>query len=453
VALAALAVASITLVSGCSGNGKSAITVSTVGYGTVAQVVEASANITAKAQVSVSSPANGSVAELDVTDGQQVVAGQVLGQISSPSAQQELAASEQAVKQASAATSSSIGADTSTSFTATADSARHTADKAFASAKQVAEKITDPQLQQAVLEEITAAQSSYDSTFTALTQTITDFQNGLASAGQVLAGLGDAQKVQAQAAEQAAAQTVAALTITAPISGTVTLGTGQASGSGASLGSVSQLLAQAESGSAGSTSQQGLSALSGGGSDTSSTTSISAGVPVSGGGELFTVTDASALSVTAQVDETDILLVKLGETASIQLNAVPGATYQGTVLSVDPSGTTSSSGGVTYTVHLSLGDGTTSTGSAAPTPLPGMSAIADLNVLTVQHALAIPSAALLTSGNTVTVWLVQNGVARSRQISLGAQADTTVQVLSGLTAGDQIVTAGADTVTAGESVG
>jgi HlyD family secretion protein len=436
------------LVSGCTGNGDRGVTVSAVGYGTVAQIVQASANVTAKAQVSVSSPADGSVAVLDVADGQQVTAGQVLGQISSPSAQQELATSKQAVKQASAATAS---VHTSGGFTATAASARTSANKAFASAKQAAEQITDPQVQQAVLDQIAAAQSSYDSAFTVLSQTITEFQNGLASAGQVLTALGSTQKTQAVAAEQVAQQTVDALVVTAPISGTVTLGTGQAGSSAGSLSSVTQLLQAA--GSSGSTAQQGLSALSGSGGDTSSTTPISVGIPVSSGGELFTVTDASSLSITAQVDETDILLVKPGVTAGIQLNAVPGATYHGTVLSVDPNGVTSSTGGVTYTVHLSLGAGTTAEGGAAPVPLPGMSAIADLNVLTVRHVLAIPSAALLTNGNTVTVWLVQNGVARSRQITLGAQGDTTVQVLSGLAAGDRIVTAGADVVTAGENVG
>lgn len=428
---------------------------SAVGYGTVAQVVEASANVTAKAEVTVSAPAGGSVAELDVTDGQQVTAGQILGRISSPDAEQELTASKQAVKQASAGTSESIPASSS-SFTRSAASARTTADKAFAAAKQAAEKITDPQLQQAVLDQISAAQSSYDTAFSALSQTITEFQDGLASAGQVLKALGGTQVAEAQAAEQAAQQTVDALTITAPISGTVTLGTGSASGSAGSLGSVSALLSQAagSSSATGSGAQQALGALSGaGGNDVSSTTPISEGVPVSSGGTLFTVTNASALAVTAQVDETDILLVKPGVTADIELNAVPGATYKGTVLSVDPNGTTSSTGGVTFTVHLSLGAGKLATGGVAPAPLPGMSAIANLNVLTATHALAIPSAALLTNGNTTSVWLVRNGVAQSRQITLGAQGDTTVQVLSGLSAGDLIVTAGADKVTAGEHVG
>jgi HlyD family secretion protein len=431
--------------------------VSAVGYGTVAQVVEASANVTAKAEVTVSAPAGGSVAELDVTDGQQVTAGQLLGRIDSPGAEQELTASKQAVKQASAGTSESIPASSS-SFTRSAASARSTADKAFTAAKQAAEKITDPQLQQAVLDQISAAQSTYDTAFSALSQTITEFQDGLASAGQVLKALGSTQVAEAQAAEQAAQQTVDALTITAPISGTVTLGTGSAGSSAGSLGSVSALLSQAagssSSSSTGSGAQQALGALSGaGGNDVSSTAPISEGVPVSSGGTLFTVTDASALAVTAQVDETDILLVKPGVTADIELNAVPGATYKGTVLSVDPNGTTSSTGGVTFTVHLSLGAGKLPAGGAAPAPLPGMSAIANLNVLTATHALAIPSAALLTSGNTTSVWLVRNGVAQSRQITLGAQGDTTVQVLSGLSAGDRIVTAGADKVTAGEHVG
>ena len=424
-----------------------------VGYGTVAQIVEASATVTARAQVTVSAPAGGSVAELDVADGQKVTAGQILGRISSPSAQQELTASQQAVKQAKSGTAGSIPA-TSSSFSATAASARKKSDQAFAAAKQAAEQITDPQLQQAVLDQISAAQSTYDTAFSTLSQTITEFQNGLASAGQVLKALGSTQVAQAQAAEQIAQQTVDALTITAPISGTVTLGTGSAGGSAGSLSGVSALLAQASGtgSSTGSGAQQALGALSGGG-DTSSTTPISDGVPVSSGGTLFTVTDASALSVTAQVDETDILLVKPGVTASIELNGVQGATYQGTVQSVDPNGTTSSTGGVTYTVHLSLDAGTLPGGGAAPQPLPGMSAIANLDVLTAVHVLSIPSAALLTSGNTVSVWLVRNGVAQSRTIVLGAQGDKSVQVVGGLADGDRIVTAGADKVTAGEHVG
>jgi hypothetical protein len=266
----------------------------------------------------------------------------------------------------------------------------------------------------------------------------------------VVSALGQAQQAQAQAAVDVAQRTVDALTVTASISGTVTLGSGQPSAGGSTgLGSLSQLLAQSP---AGSGASQALGSAAGGSSGSTGPV-IAVGTPVSAGGALFTVTDTSVLSVTAQVDETDVLTVKPGVSARVRLNAVPGATYPATVTVVEPGSTTSSQGGVTYTVRMSLSSGARSDGSLAPDPLPGMSAIANLDVLTVPQALSVPSAALVTDGNTTSVWLVSGGVAHKHAIRLGAQGDAVVQVLSGLTRGDQVVVAGADKVSDGEAVG
>jgi multidrug efflux pump subunit AcrA (membrane-fusion protein) len=437
------------VLAGCSSDANSAIKVAAVGYSTVAQVVQAPANIVPKAQVSATAPADGTVTELDVRDGQQVTAGQLLGRISSPAAQQQLAQAKQAAAQASSA-GSGVPA-TGTGFTSAANSARSSASKAFTQAQLAAQQITDPKLRQALLDQISATQSSYDSAINAVAGVINQFEQGLASASQVLAALGQAQSTQAQAAVDVAQRTVDALTVTAAISGTVTLGSGQASAGSGGLGSLSQLISQAGAG-ANTAAAQALGSAAGG-NTASNGTVIAVGTPVSSGGTLFTVTDASALSVAAQVDETDVLTVKPGVSARIQLNAVPGATYPGVVTAVDPGATTSSQGGVTYTVRLSLAAGTLSDGTAAPVPLPGMSAIANLDVLTVQDALSVPSAALVTDGDTTTVWLVTGGVAHKRVIRLGAQGDTVVQVLSGLAAGDRIVVAGADKVSDGQQVG
>lgn len=286
---------------------------------------------------------------------------------------------------------------------------------------------------------------------------VSAFQQGLGSAAQVLDALALTTRTQDQAAVDAAQASVSALTITAPMSGTVSLGDGQSSGSSVDPGEISRLLAAAESGGSAALSGSGSAAGSlgglGSGAGGAPGTTVAAGTPVDSGGALFTVTDASVLSVAAQVDETDVLTVHPGVTASIQLNAVPGATYQGTVTSVDPTASTSSQGSVTYTVRLSLGPGTLPGGGRAPTPLPGMSAIADLDVLTVDHALSVPSAALVVNGQTTSVWVLTNGVAHLRRITLGAQWDTVVQVLSGLAAGQRIVVSGADKVTDGERLG
>ena len=84
---------------------------------------------------------------------------------------------------------------------------------------------------------------------------------------------------------------------------------------------------------------------------------------MSSGSTLATITDPSTLSLTAQVDETDVLLVKPGVAASVELDAVPDATYHGGGQAIDPTPTTSAAGGVTYVVRLSLGGGRNADGS------------------------------------------------------------------------------------------
>ena len=440
---------------GCSGGGSSGIGLAPVGYATVSQVVQASANILPKAQAGLQAPASGTLAALDVHDGQQVKAGQVLGVVSSPSTRQQLAEARQALAQAPSADSGGSGAGQSAAgFSAVAASDQSSADAAFSRASQEAEKIPDASLRAALLAEIEAARSSFAASMDSLDAAVSSFQQGLDSASQVLDALGQTTRTQDQAAVDAAQTAVNALTITAPISGTVSLGDGQASGSSVNPSEISQLLSAAGSGGSSGLSGSALGALgSGSGSGGPAGTMIAAGAPISSGGSLFTVTDDSALSVAAQVDETDVLTVHPGVAATIQLNAVPGATYQGTVTSVDPTATTSSQGSVTYTVRLSLGPGRLQDGQPAPTPLPGMSAIADLDVLTADHALSVPSSALVINGQTTSVWVLTNGVAHLRQITLGAQGDTVVQVLSGLSAGQRVVVSGADKVTEGENLG
>ena len=458
--VATAAAAALAGAAGCSGGPASGVTVAAVGYGTVAQVVQAPANVVPKDQVMLSSAAQGTVATLDVQDGQQVAEGQVLGTISSPSAQQQLTSAQQALSQVSSGDSGITA--TTTGFTDATSSDESAANSAFTQAKAAAQQIPDAALQQTLMDEINAAESSYDSAISTVEGVISQFEQGLASAGQVLGALDEAQRTQAQAAVDTAQSTVNALTVTAPISGTVSLDSGQGGSGSGGLGSINQLISQAESGASGAGAAGSGSGSAGSGSTGSSgsgsgasggSTMISVGTPVSAGNALFTITDASALTIAAQVDETDVLTVHPGVTADIQLNAEPGATYPGTVTAIDPTAVTSSQGNVTYTVRLSLGTGRLQDGEAAPAPLPGMSAIANLDVLTARHTLSVPSSALIINGQTTSVWLVSGGSARLHPITLGAQGQTVVQVLSGLKAGDRIVVSGADKVTAGEQVG
>ena len=162
------------------------------------------------------------------------------------------------------------------------------------------------------------------------------------------------------------------------------------------------------------------------------------------------VTDASALTLAAQVDETDVLLVKAGVAGRAELDAVPDATYDAEVTTIDPTPSTSSRGGVAYTVRLSLGRGTEEDGTTAPEPRPGMSAVVDLLVRTATDTIAVPASAVFRDGRRDAVWVVRAGIARKQLVRVGAQGEDEVQIVEGLEGGERIVVRGADRVRDGQ---
>ncbi|NUP50051.1 MAG: HlyD family efflux transporter periplasmic adaptor subunit [Catenulispora sp.] len=443
--------------SGCGGGGDDGITKAAVGYGPVTEIVEAPATVTAKAQITVDAAASGSVAQLLVGDGQQVQAGQPLLRIDSPEAKAQLdaakAADAQAASQAKGANGSAGGS--TVDFTRSQALADSNAKKAFDAAQTTADQIADPAIKASILEQISSARNDYATASSDVRNTIGNFNKGLASVSDVVGSLGDAQRTQTQAAVAIAQKTVDSLTVKASISGTVSLRSGIAGG-GPSGVDVSSLLSQVGGGNlaslAGAAGSLGASGGASGGADAGGDTVISQGSPVASGAPLLVLTDSSALTLTAQVDETSILKVAPGIAADVQLDAVPDAKYTATVLSIDSQGQSSSRGGVTYRVRLSLQPGALGDGSAAPTPRAGMSAVADLKVADKPHALSVPAAAVVHDGDQDIVWLVTSGAAHRQVVRLGAQGDTSVEISSGLNAGDVIVTAGADKVHDGQKL-
>ncbi len=173
---------------------------------------------------------------------------------------------------------------------------------------------------------------------------------------------------------------------------------------------------------------------------------------MSSGSTLATITDPSVLTLSADVDETDVLLVHRGVGASVELDAVPDATYHAVVKLIGQTPTTSAEGGVTYRVRLSLGSGRNANGTKAPRPRPGMSAVVNMLVRHVTHGVRVPAAAVIHEGNRDFVWVDDNGVAKKAYIEVGAQGDDQLQVLKGVTVGQRIVVRDAVNVTKGQKL-
>ena len=159
----------------------------------------------------------------------------------------------------------------------------------------------------------------------------------------------------------------------------------------------------------------------------------------------FTVVDPSRMEFEAQVFETDIASVQVAQKATVTLDAF-STPFTGAVVRVQASPVTTSVGTVAFPVRVSLDAGETRL-------FQGMSGSAEIEVQSIPDALTVPIESVLTSGDAKTVFVLDaTDVAHATPVKIGASTDTAAQVLSGLSAGDRVVTTGASALSDGQQV-
>ncbi|MFU8875558.1 efflux RND transporter periplasmic adaptor subunit [Micromonospora sp. SL4-19] len=441
---ALLAVVALTGTTAAScGDDTSPISVAQVGRSAVAEVIDAPATVTARAAATLTAPADGTLASLRVQPGQRVARGQVLAVIDSPSAQDRLRQAREALRAAKRA-GRGVGVGDLGGHRRGTDKA---AAEAFDAARQAAAKVGDPQLRSALLLQVESAQKQYESAARAADRAVAAVQRGVAGLNSAVGAMSAAQRLQAQQAYDLAKATVDALTLRAPIGGVVQPGGTRTAGSTDLAG----LLGSAGGGVPG-IDPSVLGAGGQGGPPPGVDDAVPPGGRVTAGTPVLTIVDTGQLGLLAEVDETDVLLVQAGVTASVELDAVTGATYDAAVRSVDVLPTSSARGGVTYRVRLSLGTGRIGEGEAAPTPRPGMNAVVHLRVREASDAVAVPASAVFSDDGRDAVWVLRDGRAGRVPVTVGVQGQDLVEIVSGVRAGDRIVVRGTDQVHDGQEL-
>jgi HlyD family secretion protein len=425
---------------GCSDD-EPRVQVAEVGRTTVAETVDAPGTVAARASATVEAPADARVEAVLVEDGATVEAGDVLVRLSSPSAQERL---RQALAAQASASSTSVTLPRA-QLGPLQEAVDAAAAASFTAGRAAAAQIDDPEQRRAAQEQVAQAEQRYAAASAAARASLQQLDAGAESLEGALAAVGASQRAQAAAAVSAARAVVDALTVAAPISGVVTLGgTGEPTGGNDLAGLIAGLPP-------GVAEQAGAALGPGGAAPTTTAQGLPVGAQVAAGTPLLTVTDVGGLTVTAEVDETDVLLVEAGQPATVELDAVPDARYPAQVVAVDVTPTPSAGGGVSYRVRLSLAGGTTEDGPA-PRPKPGMSAIVELQVRTATAVLAVPSAAVVRDDGEDAVFVVEDGRAQRVTVRLGATGADLVEVRSGLSGGERVVVRDADRLTDGQAV-
>lgn len=155
--------------------------------------------------------------------------------------------------------------------------------------------------------------------------------------------------------------------------------------------------------------------------------STSVGASVSEGEWLGSIFSYSEMNMEVMIDDIDIVNVRVGAPVTITLDALPEQEFEGTVQYVSGMGDSSR-----YAVYLTL------TGSNDMRE--GMQARAYIDSGSASDVIIIPAEAVYKEEGIYKVEVIADGVVSVRNIVIGLSNDRYVEVMSGLEAGEVVVT-------------
>ena len=194
------------------------------------------------------------------------------------------------------------------------------------------------------------------------------------------------------------------------------------------------------------------------------------GIQSSTASTIMTIADMSLITAEVNVDETDIVSVKMDESADVTIDAIPNRTFKGRVIEIGDTAIVRSTGvaaSQSQTSSQEAKDFKVVIALDIPENLvrPGLSCTAKIVTATRSHVLTIPIQALTirqkgqlekrknnqqqpldpvaqkaAKEELQGVFVVTNGKAEFRQVQTGITGATDIEVLSGLNQGDQIIT-------------
>ena len=175
---------------------------------------------------------------------------------------------------------------------------------------------------------------------------------------------------------------------------------------------------------------------------------------------LMTIADLSVMEVEVEVDETDVIGVVLGQTADVRVDAFPNEVFMGKVTEIGSSALQKSA--VTSTTQESKDFKVVVTlENPSPGLKPGLSASADIITARKDGVLAIPISALVVRDKAAEegepapkskekteegVFLVENERAKFVPVRKGIMGELSIEISSGLTEGQTIVSGPYDTL-------
>lgn len=159
-------------------------------------------------------------------------------------------------------------------------------------------------------------------------------------------------------------------------------------------------------------------------------------------GAILTVGRVDTLRLFVPVREQESAQVAIGQKVFVEVDAQPGETWIGQVARLSP-GFDPLTRTLDAEVHLNNSDGKLR---------PGMYGRARIQVAVHKQSLTVPESAVQLSGGQRYVFVVVGNKVQRRSVTTGVDGGTFLEVLTGLSASDEIVVAGTDALADGSTV-
>ena len=171
-----------------------------------------------------------------------------------------------------------------------------------------------------------------------------------------------------------------------------------------------------------------------------------AGVNITPATAEFTIADPNSVIFEANVDEVDIGQVKVGQKSSILLDAYPDEEIEVEVKKIDFTATATSGGGTAFKVEFRLPENIEEKFKL------GMNGDIDIILEKKEDILVVPAASVFSRKDRRYVWVAANGKLERREVKIGLESDTQIEVIDGLAEGEIIVSQDVSKVKEGQQV-
>ncbi len=426
------------LSAGC-GAGAIKVQTSRIGLSSIEQKVMVAGKLEPTNPTQVMPAVSGSIAEIYVTEGQEVAAGQPLVQLDTSNLEQALLsakASLESMRSLSQMLSgfSSAAAGIGRYFDSLLSRLDASMEEIYTFKKTLIQCLPEDQR----LEALQTIENSYK-------RYLERRKESCPPAISVGAGYSSgAQQAAAKKAIENAEKNLKAATIKAPVSGTVVTPTT----GGASIESML------------STMMSSLGSLIPSGLDISALTGISGtlgtlGFPSTGplvpgsyvvpGSPIFTIVDLKRMTLVTKVTESDIAKIRVGMDATVKLEAYPDKAFKAKVTKIANTSTVNEAGAVAFEVRLEI--------EPADIDLKiGMTGTGDVVVAKKKATIVVPIEALVEKEGRKYLFKVVDGKTKLTEVMTGVTTESEVEITKGVRVGDRIVVKGAEKLREGQAV-